>query len=51
MEKIRTALAWARAHKRLVLAVTATAGTAAAARIPGFPTEKLVTLVAALLGA
>lgn len=50
MEKIRTALVWARAHKRLVLTVTATAGTLAASRIPGFPAEKLTALVAALLG-
>lgn len=51
MDKIRTAFAWARANKRLTLALVAMAGTYASSYVPGFPTEKAVTLVAALLGA
>lgn len=42
MENVRTALVWARAHKRLVLAVAA-AGLAVAVRyVPGLPVDDIV---------
>lgn len=49
MEKIRSAYAWARAHRRLTITLAAMAGTYASSYIPGFPTEKLVSVVSALL--
>ncbi|WP_223772955.1 hypothetical protein [Streptomyces sp. 135] len=51
MEKIRTAYAWARAHKRTVLAVAAAGLTVAAGYIPGLPVDDIVNGLGVLLGA
>lgn len=49
MEKLRPALAWARAHKRIVLAVAA-AGLAVAVRyVPGLPVDSIVNGLSVLL--
>ncbi|MFE9381768.1 hypothetical protein ACFYMO_00805 [Streptomyces sp. NPDC007025] len=51
MERVRAAYAWARAHKRVTLAVAAAVLAGVARYAPGLPVDDIVNGLGALLSA